>query len=173
MCFCDPQFEKTEDTIFLGRRMEKILIYGYGNPGRQDDCLANDLVDRMQEWVAEIGIHNVEFDSNYQLNIEDAEIISHYDTVFFADATIEDIEDFYLSEVSPDEAKVEFSMHAVSPAYVLDLCHKMYHKKPKTYLLHIKGYEWEFMEPMTAKAHENLEKAIAFMKSKIITMSKF
>lgn len=147
--------------------MKKILIYGYGNPGRQDDCLANELVDRMHEWVKQEGIKNVDFDSNYQLNIEDAESISHYDIVFFADASIEDIDDIILTKVLPSDAKVEFSMHAVSTSYVLDLCQKMYSKTPETYLLHIKGYEWAFMEPMTEKAEENLQKAFEFMKVRL------
>ncbi len=148
--------------------MKKILIYGYGNPGRQDDALANKLVDMLQDWIEEYTIEGVATDSNYQLNIEDAEIISHYDIVFFADASTEDINDVLLTEVEPNNSKVEFSMHAVSPAYVLDLCSKMYNKTPKTYLLHIKGYEWEFMEEMTKKAESNLNDAFSLMKYKIL-----
>lgn len=151
--------------------MKKILVYGYGNPGRQDDCLANALVEKAQQWVEKNNISNVEFDSNYQLNIEDAEQISHYDKVIFADASTEAIDDFYLSKVEPSDAKVEFSMHAVSPSYVVDLCNKMYGATPETYLLHIKGYEWDFMSPMTEKAERNLEGAFAFLKYKIITLS--
>lgn len=29
----------------------KILIYGYGNPGRQDDGLGNEFIKRMEKWV--------------------------------------------------------------------------------------------------------------------------
>ncbi len=152
--------------------MKKILVYGYGNPGRQDDCLASKLVEKTQEWVGKNGIIYVDFDCNYQLNIEDAETISHYDIVIFADASTEPINDFYLSKVTPSDAKVEFSMHAVSPSYVLDLCNKIYHKKPKAYLLHIKGYEWEFMEAMTKKAENNLELAFDFLKYKILILAE-
>jgi hydrogenase maturation protease len=152
--------------------MKRILVYGYGNPGRQDDCLANELVEIANKWVKKNGIKNVDFDSNYQLNIEDAELISHYDIVIFADASQEHIDDFYLSKVDPNNAKVEFSMHAVSPEYVLDLCNKMYNKTPETYLLHIKGYEWEFMCPMSDHAKENLEKAFSFLKYKILIKSE-
>lgn len=151
--------------------MNKILVYGFGNPGRQDDCLANALIEKTQRWAKKNKINNVEFDSNYQLNIEDAEEISHYDKVIFADASQEPIDDFYLSKVEPSDAKVEFSMHAVSPAYVLDLCNKMYGKTPETYLLHIKGYEWEFMSPMSKKAEKNLHLAFDYLKYKLITLS--
>ena len=32
--------------------MSSILIYGYGNPGRQDDGLGPTLVDALETWLA-------------------------------------------------------------------------------------------------------------------------
>jgi hydrogenase maturation protease len=151
--------------------MKKVLIYAYGNPGRQDDAAANELVKLMEHWIAEQQLLHVDCDSNYQLNIEDAELISHYDIVYFVDASMEsDLKDVKISEVNPSDAKVEFSMHAVSPAYVLDLCQKLYHKKPETFLVHIKGYAWDFMEPMTEQAHANLQKAFSLLKYKVLML---
>jgi hydrogenase maturation protease len=151
--------------------MKKVLIYAYGNPGRQDDALANELVQLMEDWIAEQQLLHVDCDSNYQLNIEDAELISHYDIVYFVDASMEtDLEDVKISKVNPSDAKVEFSMHAVSPAYVLDLCQKLYHQKPETFLMHIKGYAWDFMEPMTEQAHANLQKAFSLLKYKVLML---
>ncbi len=148
--------------------MHKILLYAYGNPGRQDDGLGNSFIDIMAEWIKEQEINHVFTDSNYQLNIEDAEVISNYDEVYFVDASLENIDSFIITEVSPSDAKIEFSMHAVSSAYILDLCNKIYHKTPKTFLIHIKGYEWDFQEGITYKALSNLERTVAFMKEKII-----
>lgn len=148
--------------------MKKTIVYAFGNPGRQDDALGNELVDALQLWVDEQNHTHIECDSNYQLNIEDAELISHFDRVFFVDASMASIEDITLTKVEPSDAKVEFSMHSVSPAYVVDLCENMYPNCPQAYLLQIKGYNWEFMEPMTEKAHENLNKAISFMKYKLL-----
>ncbi len=145
----------------------KILIYGYGNPGRQDDALGIKLAENIEHWVQEKNIPNVEVDYNYQLNIEDSERISRSDIVIFADASIEEIDDFVFTTVTPDNSTIEFSMHAVSPAFVLDLCEKLYGKHPDTYLLHIKGYEWEFTEQLTEDALLNLAKATEFMKEKI------
>lgn len=137
----------------------KILVYGYGNPGRQDDAAGNEVINKLEVWLKENNISNVDLDSNYQLNIEDADAISGYDLVIFVDASEEPIEDIIFTKVNPSEAKIEFSMHAVSTAFVLDLCKKMYNKTPETYLIHIKGYEWEFEVPMTEKALENVDKA--------------
>lgn len=139
--------------------MKRTLIYGYGNPGRQDDALANELIERIEMAQLNGDFKGIDTDSNYQLNIEDAEIISKYETVIFVDASIEEIQDIAFTKVEPSDAKVEFSMHAVSTSFVLDLCKKMYDKEPDVYLLHIKGYEWEFMEELTSGALSNLDKA--------------
>lgn len=150
---------------------QKVLIYGYGNPGRQDDALANEVVERITVWAEENGLNNIQADSNYQLNVEDAELISHYDVVIFVDASIEPIEDILFTKVKPSGATIEFTMHAVSCSYVLDLCGKMYNSFPKTYLLHVKGYEWEFMEEMSQKALVNLEKAIKFLQTNLMDIT--
>ena len=142
----------------------KTLFYGYGNPGRRDDGLGVAFVEELEKYVREKQIAGIDFDSNYQLNIEDADTISRYDRVFFCDATTEDITDFCITEVSPSEARVEFTMHAVSPAFVLDLCRKIYNKSPDTYLVHLKGYEWEFREGVGTKGKKSLEKALSFFK---------
>ncbi len=144
----------------------KILIYGFGNPGRQDDGLGNAFVEKMEQWVNDLGLEGFEFDSNYQLNIEDAAAISDKDLVIFADASVEEIEDFILTQVDAD-TKVAFTTHAASPGYIVQLCKDIYNRIPPTYLLHIKGYEWAFMEGLTEKAVGNLENAIEEMKIKL------
>jgi len=83
--------------------------------------------------------------------------------VIFADASKEDIPQFQFEQLQPSE-KVEFSMHAVSAAFILHLCNQVFNHKPDAYLLHIKGHEWEFMQEMTEEAHENLNKALDYMK---------
>lgn len=150
--------------IFNHQVMAKILIYGYGNPGRQDDGLGPRCAGIIDEWIHKESISNVITDSNYQLNIEDAAEIANFDMVIFADASVADIQDYKLEEVTADKAAIEFTMHAVSPAYVLDLCRKIYKKDPKTYLLHIKGYEFDFIEEITERARKNLERACEFLK---------
>lgn len=141
-----------------------ILIFGYGNPGRQDDGLGAAFIERMEQWVAENEWSNIALDTNYQLNIEDAEQIAAYDLVYFVDATIEPIEQFSLTKVEPSDAKVEFTMHAVSPAFVLDLCRKIFNKTPETWLLHLKGFAWEFEEKLSDAAKANLEAALVYFQ---------
>lgn len=139
------------------------MIYGYGNPGRQDDALGVLLVEQLDSWATENGMKFMDFDSNYQLNIEDALAMSEYDTVIFADASIEEISDFAITRLEPSQ-KTEFSMHAMAPEFILHLCQSLYSKYPDTFLVHIKGYEFEFLGQQTQQAKENLNDALRLLK---------
>jgi hydrogenase maturation protease len=141
----------------------RILIYGYGNPGRQDDGLGIQLVSRLESWAIDKGLANVEFECNYQLNIEDADTISQMDLVVFADASEEDIVDFCLSKVDAS-TKLSFTTHAASPGYIVQLCRELFNKEPLVLLLHIKGYKWDFQEGLSDRAEENLKKALDYIK---------
>lgn len=143
----------------------KILVYGYGNPGRQDDGLGVEFVKRFQEWVIKEKLEGFEFENNYQLNIEDAEIIADKDIVIFADATVEHIEDFCISDVI-SSFEVSFTTHSASPGYILHLCKELFGSQPNTLLLHIRGYSWDIGEGLTPEAGNNLEKALAFFREK-------
>jgi len=142
----------------------RILFYAYGNPGRQDDGLGIAFVKELEKYVRQDEIEGVSFDTNYQLNIEDADTIKDYDIVIFVDASQEDIPLFCITDVSPSEARTKFTMHAVSPAFILDLCQKLYNKFPRTYLLHIKGYEWDFQERLSTHALQNLSLSLKFIQ---------
>lgn len=148
--------------------MKKTLIYGYGNPGRQDDGLGARFTELCEQWISDNKMNHVTVDCNYQLNIEDAAVIAEYDTVIFVDASVvEEVENYKLEPVSPDASSIEFTMHAVSIAYVVDLCGKIYGKYPDTYALHIKAYEFDFKEELTEKALENMQQAFQYLTSEI------
>lgn len=147
----------------------KILVYGYGNPGREDDGLGIELTRRIEEWSKSIGFQGIGFDSNYQLNIEDAELISEKDLVIFADASTEDISDYLFTEVT-GELDVSFTTHAASPGYIVKLCTDLFGKCPKVFLLHIKGYQWEFKEGLSEQAEENLRKATRFIQEYLLNL---
>jgi hydrogenase maturation protease len=152
--------------------LAKTLIFGYGNPGRQDDGLGPYLTDELQKWITGNGVENIDFDSNYQLNIEDADTISRYDIVIFIDASTEDIEHFVITQVKPDD-KAGFNTHFVSAGFVLDLCRKMYQKSPSVYLIHVKGYEYEIGEGLSAKAKANAEIVFNLMVNLLAVPNNF
>ncbi|PLX01356.1 MAG: hydrogenase maturation protease [Marinilabiliales bacterium] len=144
-------------------KKKRVLVYGYGNPGRQDDALGNEMVEKVQDWIEKHKLECMSTDSNYQLNIEDAEKISQWEIVVFVDASQEGIHEYKFSKLEPVEEKIEFTMHAVSPSYVLHLCNKLYSKQPEAYVLGIKGYDFELKEGLTDNAKLNLEQAYQFL----------
>ncbi len=136
----------------------KILIYGYGNPGRQDDGLGDAVV----QLIEQTPIPGVTTDSNYQLNIEDAALVAEHDLVVFADASVNAAEPFEFTRIHP-ASEIAFTTHAMSAPSVLALCEELYQKKPTAYLLAIRGYEWNQEQPMSEPAKNNLKKAYTFL----------
>ena len=112
--------------------------------------------------------NNVETFRNYQLNIEDAEMISHYPQVLFVDATkSEEVESYRCSAVEPI-ASMSFTSHYLPMESVLALCQNTYKKMPSTYVIEIRGYEWELQEGLTEQAKKNLDQAVTFFRSQIL-----
>jgi hydrogenase maturation protease len=142
---------------------EKILIYGYGNIGRQDDGLGVYFAEAMEKWAREKEINNILFDTNYQLSIEDALLMADMDIVLFADAS-EFGSDFSIKKLVGSEIISPFSTHKINPELLVYLCKKLYNKSPASYLITIKGYEWEASLKMTEMARRNLDNALSFLQ---------
>jgi hydrogenase maturation protease len=142
---------------------EKLLFLGIGNPGRQDDGLGPQLIERLESLRLPQG---VSLEANYQLNAEDSLLISDYEVVVFVDATVEPDAPAPFS-VRPAMASDEigFSTHAMSVGAVIALCEKLYDKKPRTYLMTLPGYEWEISEQMSEAAADNLDRTVASLKN--------
>lgn len=142
---------------------QKVIIFGVGNNGRQDDGLGWKFLDFLEEQNAYIDI-----EYRYQLQIEDAELISNYDKVIFVDATKEETEiGFYLKTCLPSE-KFSFSTHALKPETILHLCQTLYDHKPIASVLGIQGYNWELIIGLSEKARLNLEKAKKYFKDTVL-----
>ncbi len=146
------------------KKSSQILIYGIGNPSRQDDSLGILFAESMQVWAESEGLSYISVDFNYQLNIEDALNISEKDLVIFADASVEAIDDFSFRPIRASKSII-CSSHSMEPESVLALCNELFGKKPTSYLLTIKGYSWEMSAKPTEKAIENLGAALRHVKA--------
>lgn len=145
------------------KKSDKVIVLGIGNSGRQDDGLGWLFLDFLEEQNAAI---DVEY--RYQLQIEDAELISNYDAVIFVDATKEETEDgFYLKPCYPSE-KHSFSTHALNPETILYLSNKIYNHNPEASIFGIQGYEWELLIGLSKKGNINFNKAIKYFKDKVL-----
>ncbi|HOF13063.1 MAG TPA: hydrogenase maturation protease [Spirochaetota bacterium] len=143
----------------------KCLIYGYGNPGRQDDGLGIELAT-MVENNPQLK-HHVDVDYNYQLNIEDALTISEYDKVIFIDAAFNIDKPFVFYTIQPADT-ITFTTHYLSAESIVALCNDLYKKQPESYMLAIQGYNWELGLPMSEQANSNLQLAYNFISEVIL-----
>ncbi len=140
-------------------------MYGFGNPGRQDDGLGPMIIDKLDKE----NIEGITTDSNYQLNIEDADNISKSDIVIFVDASLDAEEPFSFERIEPS-AEITFTTHAMSPESVIALCGDIYGRIPETYVLAVRGYQWEMFEGLSEKAMDNFNEAYQFLLQKINDM---
>ena len=140
-----------------------ILVYGYGNPGRQDDGLGVALVERLEAWAKAEARDGLVFDSNYQLNAEDALALAESRAVVFVDAAKLGKAQFEFREMAPQK-EISFSTHAMSPESVLALAAELYDAHPPAWMLAICGYEWAPNEPPTSAALANLAVACAHLQ---------
>lgn len=147
---------------------KKILLIGIGNAGRSDDALGWKFVDEFSD------LNDLfDFEYRYQLQIEDAELVSQYDQVIFVDASHQSIEngfDFYDCIPSPAST---FTTHRLSPETVLWLARELFNSKPRGMMMAIEGKEWELHNGLSARANENYSKAIAFFAEFILSTPQF
>lgn len=145
----------------------KILVYGYGNPGREDDGLGPLMIENLEKGQDAWGL-KAELRSSYQLNIEDALLISEMDMVIFVDAAKEGKEPFSFEEVDP-ASRLDFFTHGLTAGEVVALSLHLYKKHPKTYLMGIKGYGWGMGEGLTDMARGNLREALSFLRESLLS----
>jgi len=139
----------------------RVLVLGYGNPGRQDDGLG----PAFAEAVAALGLPGVAADANYQLLVEDAEAVARHEVVVFADADTKGPGPFSFARLAP-KSELGFTSHSLGPAAVLALADELFGARPRAFLLGIRGYEFEGMEEvLTGKARANLNQALVFFRS--------
>ena len=92
----------------------RVLVLGYGNPGRQDDGLG----PAAAEAIARLAWPGVSVQDNYQLVIEDAADIAEHDVVWFVYAARSGDAPY---EIRPLAAvpHLEFTSHLLRPEALL------------------------------------------------------
>ncbi|HSW46247.1 MAG TPA: hydrogenase maturation protease [Phycisphaerae bacterium] len=136
----------------------KVLLIGYGNPGRGDDGLGPALAARIER----LGLAGITIESDYQLCLEDGEAVARHDVAIFADADTTGEEPFSFRRVEP-ASSISFSTHSLRPEAVLGLAHDLFGARTEGYVLGIRGYDFnEFNESLSGRARANLELAAVF-----------
>jgi hydrogenase maturation protease len=132
------------------------LLLGWGNPGRRDDGLGPALVAELESRHPP----GVCFDSDYQLQVEDAAEVALYERVVFVDADRAGGEPFSIRRIRPDSRTLSFSTHSVRPEAVLALARSLFEAEPEAWLVGVHGYDFDsFGEGLSDGARANLAAA--------------
>lgn len=138
---------------------KKVLLFGYGNPGRLDDGLGPAFAEAFEDRDLE----NVTVDADYQLTVEDAATVAEYDIAIFVDASVNGAEPFFFEKLEP-KTSASFSSHSVEAGGILGLAQELFKATTVAYVLGIRGYEFnEFGQRLSDRAKDNLDKAIKFV----------
>ncbi|MCG7757457.1 MAG: hydrogenase maturation protease [Nitrosomonas sp.] len=136
--------------------MSKLLLFGYGNPGRGDDALGPLLV----EHIAQLQLADAACLVDMQLLIEHAADLTGFDRIIFVDADMSCQEPFEFSAVTA-EKDASYTSHALTPAALLYVYQQIHsHTAPPAFLLRIRGYRFELGDYLSIQANENLAAAI-------------
>jgi len=142
------------------------LVLGWGNPGRRDDGLGPALIAAVEA----LGPPGARFDSDYQLQIENAAEVARYPRVVFVDADRGGHEPFSMRRLLPAAGSMSFSTHSVRPEAILALARDLFQAEPEAWLLGIHGYDFDdFGEGLSAGARANLAAATEFVERALTT----
>ena len=142
----------------LKERTKELLIIGIGNSGRSDDGLGWLMLDYIKK-----NFFDIDLLYRYQLQIEDAELLSHYSTVIFVDATRENTENGFFFRPCHANMGLGLTSHMLEPETVLWLENELYQTEPSTFVLGIEGEKWGLsLEPSKTGLH-NLNLACEFL----------
>lgn len=142
----------------------KILVLGIGNSGRSDDGLGWAFLDALGDQYGDI----LDLEYRYQLQIEDAELVTHYDRVVFVDAHQGVLPGGFLWKKCLPKDNQSFSSHELSPDTIVYLTQSVYDKEIDAYILGIQGEYFELKIGLSDKAKSNLKEAILFFKESLV-----
>ena len=142
-----------------------ILLYGYGNPSRGDDGLGPALVAALEKHPLE----GVALDANFQLSLEDAQTITEYGTVIFADASTTCQGPFTFEKIDENgNTVVGWTSHSMKPRQLVALANNLFQRRIEAYELAIRGYEFgDFCEELSCEAKANLSQTLDFIRGMV------
>ena len=138
----------------------RVLVHGFGNPGRRDDGLGPACAAAVER----LALPGVAVDADYQLTVDDSVALRDVDVVVFADAAVRGPEPFEFRALEPKPG-VPFGSHGIEPPALLALTRELFGHTPEAWILAIRGYDFEgFEERLSERAAANLAAALAFLE---------
>jgi hydrogenase maturation protease len=138
-----------------------LLVFGYGNPSRGDDALGPMFVDVLQR---EMEGREIEFLTDFQLQIEHALDLAGRRLVLFADAHVSCPPPCRLMRLG-EMADNSYTTHAMTPSSVLHVFSQCCRKPPPpAFLLSLRGKRFELGEDLSPDARSHLSAALALAR---------
>jgi hydrogenase maturation protease len=134
----------------------ELLLIAIGNDARQDDGLGwafGQAMEASNDFQGEVVYR-------YQLQVEDALLITGYRTVLFVDACREELPMGFAFTPLQADADFGFTTHQLSPATVLALSKQLYGAAPQAFLLKISGTAWALERGFSKAGAHNLASAL-------------
>lgn len=136
----------------------RLLLIGYGNPGRGDDGLGPAFAQR----ILARALPGLIVDIDYQLTAEHALMISSAELVVFVDAARNAEAPFYFRPLAVQDSG-SLGSHSVTPEAALSLASLLFGATPRGFVLGLRGSSFDEMaERLSATALQSLDAAEAF-----------
>jgi len=136
------------------------LVFAWGNPGRGDDALG----PLFAEAIEALALPGVESLCDFQLQVEHALDLCGRARVLFVDAALDGVvegdQPFQLTRLTPVR-DASFTTHAMSPRALLQVYQQLENRAPPpSWLLAIRGLDWDLGQPPSAAALAHLDAAL-------------
>jgi len=142
----------------------RILLIGYGNPGRGDDGLGPALAAAFEG----LALPGVTVEIDYQLTVDHAALIADHDIVVFADAMIGLDEPYRMTALGTEQPQ-SLGSHQVTPEAALTLARLLFGKTAAGWVLAIAGEAFGMVkEGLSPRADRNLGLATAFLQGWVL-----
>ena len=146
-----------------------ILLFAVGNESRGDDALAPLLLRGLEGWAETAG--HIELIEDYQLQVEHVTDLVGRSAILFIDADVSCAAPFHFSRIN-SEHDHSYTSHAMTPSALLHTFRKVYGSDaPPTFVLRIRGYDFELGNPLSGEAAENLAMASAKVREWVADIS--
>ena len=137
------------------------ILFGIGNSGRADDGLGWALLDRIRQET------DYQIEYRYQLQVEDAELISRAEHVVFVDSYRGELPGGFQWKPCEASSETEFTSHVLPPGAILRLCQDLYGKSPRADLLMIQGSSWDLQNGLSPEAEARLDHALRVFRERL------
>jgi len=141
------------------RRIGRVIVFGYGNPWRQDDGVGPLLAERIADWLRERGVE-AEAEIDHQLLPEAAERLAGRDLALFCDADLRDHPGgFRFERVLPEERPEGLNLHTVGVGWFLGLARTLGIDPPEARLISVSGDSFDLTDSLSEACAERAERA--------------